>query len=78
MARWSRLQKIEEKDKKKLEKIVGNTPGMTLYGHRARTAIMLPVDVAQYISKLSKRNKSSVSQTIVDLIKDQIVREQGE
>lgn len=70
--KWKRLNEITEKEDILLQKTVDNTKGMVRYGNRARTAVMLPCDVAIYISSLSEIEQNSVGQTIVNIIKDRM------
>jgi len=74
--RFKRLSEITEKEEVLLEKTIKKTKGMVRYGNRARTAVMLPCDVAVYISTLSKINDSSISQTILDIIKESMAEKQ--
>ena len=68
-ARWSRSRQLTEDESKALDEIVNKTPGMTRYGNRARTAIMLPLDVAKQVSFLSDFNNKSVSEVITDILR---------
>jgi hypothetical protein len=66
--RWKRIDKITPKQKAALEKLTKQTPGMSMYGNRARTSVMLPVEVAMIISERVADEKITVSELIVNLI----------
>ena len=44
------------------------TAGMSLYGNRARTSVMLPLDLARVISKEAKERNCTVNQVIVEML----------
>lgn len=66
--RWSRVENLSFEDELALRAVIEQTPGMSLYGNRARVSVMLPVDIAQYIADVAKQTNKSVSQTIVDIL----------
>ena len=61
MKRYSRISKISENELQKLCDLVVKTPGMTQYGHRARTAVMLPLHIAE-------QRSISVGQAILEIL----------
>jgi macrodomain Ter protein organizer (MatP/YcbG family) len=65
---WKRIDNVSVYDEHRLNNLVKKTKGMTRYGNRARTGIMLSVDNAEYIAKLSEKNGMTVSETINELI----------
>ena len=66
--RWKRIDTISPKDKDKLERITDKTPGMTLYGNRARTSVMLPLELAEIVSIRSKLENKTVNEVIVEML----------
>lgn len=68
MGRHKRVDNISATEEKELERIIQNTPGMTRYGNRARTSIMMPLDTARKISFLAKHGDKTVSQTVISII----------
>ena len=69
--RWKRIDTISPKDKDKLERITDKTPGMTLYGNRARTSVMLPLELAEIVSIRSKLENKTVNEVIVEMLSRQ-------
>lgn len=68
MPRWNRTDSITPEDDAELDKIVQKTRGMTRYGNRARTAIMMPVDVAKQVSFMAAQNGRTVSDVVITMI----------
>ena len=68
MKRYNRISKISDKDQQKLCDLVHKTPEMTQYGHRARTAVMLPLDIAEQVAQLADQKSISVGQAILDIL----------
>ena len=66
--KWHRIEELTTEEQKRLDQVCSNTPGMTVYGHRARMAVMLPVELAEKVSKLSEMNGKSTSFTCEILI----------
>lgn len=66
--RWKRIDTISPRDKDKLERITDKTPGMTLYGNRARTSVMLPLELAEIVSVRSKLENKTVNEVIVEML----------
>ena len=66
--RWQRIDQLSIKEREKLLSITKQTPGMTLYGHRARTAVMLPLHLAELISVYANDKDISIGQAIIDLL----------
>lgn len=72
MPRWKRKSEISAQDFSKLSHLCDSTPGMTLYGNRARTSVMLPLEVATKISALSKINNQTVNTVILEMLEKHI------
>ena len=72
MKRYSRISKIGEKEFEKLLQLVVKTPGMTQYGHRARTAVMLPLDVAEQVAHIAESRSISIGQAILEIIQEKL------
>tara|TARA_Y100000593_G_C4274064_1_gene319038 strand:+ start:1187 stop:1417 length:231 start_codon:yes stop_codon:yes gene_type:complete len=68
-ARFTRIDEISQKEARELKEVCKSTPGMQLYGHRARTAIMLPVELAKIVSAISHDDGKSVSEVINDILR---------
>ena len=66
--RWQRIDQLSLEQQEKLTSITKQTPGMTLYGHRARTAVMLPLHLAEFISGYANTKDISIGQAIIDLL----------
>ena len=70
--RWNRIDELSPQQEVELTSLVNSTPGMTRYGHRARTAVMLPLDIAREVAEYADFAKISISQAIIELLKRQI------
>lgn len=70
--RWNRIDDLSPEQENELCSLIESTPGMTRYGHRARTAVMLPLDVAREVADYAEYAQVSISQAIIDIIKRQI------
>ena len=68
MKRYSRISKISERDLQQLCDLVVKTPGMTQYGHRARTAVMLPLHIAEQVAHIAEQKSISVGQAILEIV----------
>ena len=68
MGRWKRTDHISPVEEIELNKIIKGTKGMTRYGNRARTSIMLPLEVARQVSFMSKQSERTVSEVVVSMI----------
>lgn len=73
MPKWSRIKELEPSEELRLQKIVKDTPGMTLYGLRARVAVMLPVALAEHISEEVESREKTVGQIIVDILTEKFI-----
>ena len=69
--RWQRIDQLSSQQQEKLKSLTTHTPGMTLYGHRARTAVMLPLHLAEFISGYANKKEISIGQAIIDLLETQ-------
>ncbi len=72
--RYQRIAHLSIEEQEMLSDLVEQTPGMTLYGHRARTAVMLPLPLAQEVARLAEARSISIGQAIVDLLSDHVPR----
>lgn len=66
--KWHRIDEITEKERQELEIICQTTKGLTLYGNRARTAVMLPLSIARKISEQAEEKNLSVSEVIIRIL----------
>ena len=66
--KWHRIDELSIEEQEELEKLTAQTKGFTLYGHRARAAVMLPLSLAQLVSSHAQENEVSVGQAIIDLL----------
>ena len=69
--RWQRIDQLSSHEQERLKLLTTQTPGMTLYGHRARTAVMLPLQLAEFVSGYAQKKEISVGQAIVELLASQ-------
>lgn len=72
MKRYSRISKISPNENQKLSQLVLKTPGMTQYGHRARTAVMLPLDIAEQVAYIAESKSISIGQAILEIIQERL------
>ena len=68
--RYSRISQLSESEELQLNELVNDTPGMTIYGHRARTAVMLPLPLAREIAHRAKVESISIGQAIVNMLSE--------
>ena len=66
--RWTRISQLTPIEEVELQEITRNTAGMTLYGNRARTSVMLPLELARIIAKEAKERNLTVNQVIVEML----------
>lgn len=71
--RWKRISQLTELEEAELFKITEQTSGMTMYGNRARTSIMLPLELAREISRQAKVCECTVNQVVVDLLEQMLL-----
>ena len=69
--RWKRIESISEEEFSKLLLLTDKTKGITLYGHRARASVMLPLSLATQIADIAKQEALSIGQVIVNLLETQ-------
>ena len=67
-ARWKRIESLSQKEYTELLLLTDKTRGMTIYGHRARTSVMLPLSLATHIADIARDTERSIGQVIVDLL----------
>ena len=66
--RWTRISQLTPIEEVELLNITQNTAGMSLYGNRARTSVMLPLELARIIAKEAKERNCTVNQIIVEML----------
>lgn len=66
--RWTRISQLTPVEEVELLHITQSTAGMSLYGNRARTSVMLPLELARVISKEAKERNCTVNQVIVEML----------
>ena len=66
--KWNRIDALSPQERKELELLTSKTRGFTLYGHRARAAVMLPLALATSVSQYAEQQEISVGQAIIDLL----------
>lgn len=67
--RWDRTSHMTVSESHLLNGVCKSTPGMTRYGNKARTSVMLPLEIAQKIATQARLNNKTVNQVIVDMLK---------
>ena len=72
LKRYSRISQLSEHEELQLIELVNETPGMTIYGHRARTAVMLPLPLAREVAQRAKMESISIGQAIVNMLNEQL------
>ena len=70
MVRWKRIRELSEFEMHKLKKITNTTQGMVLYGNKARVAVMLPLDLAERLSKESKNKDKTICHLIIEKLNE--------
>jgi len=68
MKRFTRIQTLTEEEQRELKQVVDTTRGYSLFGNRARVALMLPPETAKFISEQSKKKEKSPSEIINEII----------
>ncbi len=68
LPKWKRIDVLSLEDEQRLRELVRDTSGMSFYGNRARTSVMLPLDIAEKIAKMAKEREISVGQAVVELL----------
>ena len=66
--RWKRIDDLPLEEETELRRLAESTPGMTFYGNRARTAVMLPLPIAKKIAEIAGKREKTVGQVIVDIL----------
>ena len=69
--RWKRIMDLPMNEEQELQQLADKTPGMTYYGNRARTAVMLPLSLAKRIAAIAMEKEITIGQVIVDLLEEQ-------
>ena len=68
LPKWKRIDVLSLEDEQRLRELVRDTSGMSFYGNRARTSVMLPLEVAEKIAQMAKEREISVGQAVVELL----------
>lgn len=68
LPKWKRIDVLSLDEEKRLRELVTATSGMSFYGNRARTSVMLPLEVAEKIAQIAKEREISVGQAVVELL----------
>ena len=68
--RWKRIMDLPQNEEQELQQLADKTPGMTYYGNRARTAVMLPLQLAKRIAAIAQEKDLTIGQVIVDLLEE--------
>ena len=68
--RWKRIDELTENEQQDLEKVCKETQGFSLYGNRARMAVMLPLNLADMVSKYAKSHNISVGQALIQILEE--------
>lgn len=66
--RWTRISQLTPVQEDELQSITANTSGMSLYGNRARTSVMLPLELARIIAKEATERNCTVNQIMVEML----------
>ena len=66
--KWTRIDNLTDVECAQLEVLTLETKGFTLYGHRARAAVMLPLSLAKIVSNYAQEKEISIGQAIIDLL----------
>jgi len=70
--RWTRIDELTPVEKEQLEKLTKETPGMTIYGNRARSSVMLPLEIAKIIAQRAADDKITVSEVIIQMLEEEL------
>ena len=73
--KYSRISQLSKNEEMQLIELVNDTPGMTVYGHRARTAVMLPLSLARAVAQRAKIESISIGQAIVNMLSEHVPTE---
>lgn len=68
LPKWKRIDVLSIEEEKRLRDLILTTSGMSFYGNRARTSVMLPLELAEKIAKIAKEKEISVGQAMVELL----------
>ena len=66
--RWKRIDVLSLEEEQRLRELVTETSGMSFYGNRARTSVMLPLEIAEKIAQIAKEKEISVGQAVVEIL----------
>ena len=66
--RWTRISQLTPVQEFELQSITTKTSGMSLYGNRARTSVMLPLELARIIAKEATERNCTVNQIMVEML----------
>ena len=68
LPKWKRIDVLSSEEEKRLRELITITSGMSFYGNRARTSVMLPLEIAEKIARIAKEREISVGQAVVDVL----------
>ena len=71
--RWNRIDTITDDQRRRLDRICKKTSGMHCYGNRARMAVIVPVDMAEKISKMMLQTGLSASAVCCELLTEALI-----
>ncbi|MGI9554845.1 MAG: hypothetical protein ACR2M6_02620 [Vampirovibrionia bacterium] len=66
--KWKRIDLLEPDERERLILLCKSTKGLTLYGNRARSAVMLPANLAEEIAYRAEQESLSVGEVIINLL----------
>ena len=72
MAKYRRINRLSSEEVSALESITDSTPGMTIYGNKARCAVMLETDLAWMVSMLCHSQQLSVGELCSNLMRESL------
>ena len=68
LPKWKRIDILSLEDERRLRSLITQTSGMSFYGNRARTSVMLPLEIAEKIAQIAKDREISVGQAMVEIL----------
>ena len=66
LPKWKRIDVLSIQEEQRLRELIDATSGMSWYGNRARTSVMLPLDLAEKIAFIASQKEISVGQAVVE------------
>lgn len=68
LPKWKRIDVLSLEDERRLRSLIVQTSGMSFYGNRARTSVMLPLEIAEKIAQIAKDREISIGQAMVEIL----------